>query len=86
LRYPAGKLPTLGRAKSVERWALRHKNADGEPIELRKIAIAQRILDQRTSASQLVEPNKKGVLRKLNTAATTILGKATKDLRVIGMD
>lgn len=86
LRYPAGKLPTLGRAKSVEQWALRHKSADGEPIELRKIAIAQRILDQRTSASQLVEPNKKGVLRKLNTAATTILGKATKDLRVIGMD
>lgn len=80
LRYPEGKLPDTGRAKAVERWALRHKDADGEPIELRKVAIAQRILDQRLTEVQLVRSDKRDVLRMLDVAATETLSKATKDL------
>jgi AAA domain, putative AbiEii toxin, Type IV TA system len=80
LRYPERELRDVGRSKAVKDWAREQLDKNGEPIELSKAAIAQRILDQRFSEKQLVRPEMKDVLRKLDKAVKGILDKPTKDL------
>jgi predicted ATP-dependent endonuclease of OLD family len=80
LKFPEDKLPDRGRAAFVKTWARRHTGKDGDPIELSKVAIAQRVLDQRYKETQLVRTDKREVLRDLDRELTELLGKSTVEL------
>jgi len=80
LRFPEEKLPDKGRAKTVADWAKRRRGRNGEPIELSKVAIAQRVLDQRSSDVEVVRRDKRKVIQDLNRKVGRLLDKPTKDL------
>jgi putative AbiEii toxin of type IV toxin-antitoxin system len=80
LKLPEGALPDSGRAAAVKKWAARRKGRDGEPIELSKVAIAQRVLDLRSEETQLVRTDKREVLRELDREVRERLARSTVDL------
>jgi predicted ATP-dependent endonuclease of OLD family len=85
LKFPHDRLPDVGRAAAVKRWARRHTGRDGKPIEPSKVAIAQRILDQRYAEKQLVRTDKRAALRQLDQMATKVLARSTVELIPAGI-
>jgi predicted ATP-dependent endonuclease of OLD family len=54
LEYPADELPDKGRSKAVKDWCAEQKGHNGKPVEISKVDIAQRVLDQRSSNTKLL--------------------------------
>lgn len=75
--FPAEQLPDKARTKAVADWCKRQRGRNGARVELSKVAVAQRVLDQRTDRPQLVAPRRKKVLRELDAAIETVLSQAT---------
>jgi energy-coupling factor transporter ATP-binding protein EcfA2 len=84
LKFREDALPDSGRAAAVKKWAARRKGRDGEPIELSKVAIAQRVLDLRSEEAQLVRTDKREVLRELDREVRERLARPTVDLVSLG--
>jgi AAA domain, putative AbiEii toxin, Type IV TA system len=54
LEYPASMLPETGRSKAVEDWCAEQTGRNGQPVELSKVDVAQRVLDQREPGVKLL--------------------------------
>lgn len=54
LEYPADQLPDKGRSKAVKDWCAEQTGQDGNPVEVSKVDIAQRVLDQRSPETKLL--------------------------------
>ncbi len=54
LEFPAGRLPVKGRSKFVEDWCAERKGRHGKTVELSKVDVAQRVLDQRGPEMKLL--------------------------------
>jgi predicted ATP-dependent endonuclease of OLD family len=54
LEFPAGLLPGKGRSKTVEEWCEQQIGREQKPVELSKVDVAQRVLDQRGPKTKLL--------------------------------
>lgn len=73
MRFPADTLPDDARSAAVATWAASQQGSDGKPVELSKVDVAQRVLDQRRER-QLVAPRRKQVLVELDQVIMRRLG------------
>ena len=76
MALPADKLPDKGRSSAVAAWCRSKRASDGSPIELSKIDVSQRVLDQRRDR-QLVAPRRKPLLVKLDEEIMSRLNQPT---------
>lgn len=78
VRFPADQLPSKSRSGAVAAWCASQKGTNAKPIELSKIDIAQRVLDQRR-ARHLVAPRRKQVLMGLDKEITAAERRTSGD-------
>jgi predicted ATP-dependent endonuclease of OLD family len=79
LKVPDAEVGANGRANAVKKWA-ETRGVDGKPLKVRKAAVAQRVLDNRTAGAALVSPASRKALRRLHTAILKVLDKPTQKL------
>lgn len=79
LRMSAKQIPDTGRSAAVAKWCARHKPDNGQRIEISKVDVAQRVLDQRNER-QLLAPQRRQMLRELDRQLSTVLNQATQTL------
>lgn len=66
LKVPDAEVGANSRANAVKRWA-ETQLVGGKPVNVRKAAVAQRVLDNRTAGASLVSPEGRKALRTLHT-------------------
>jgi predicted ATP-dependent endonuclease of OLD family len=79
IRIPATAVPEAGRSAAVARWCRRQTRPDGQAVELSKVDVAQRVLDQRLRR-QLLAPQRRILLRQLDEQIRAVLDQATASL------
>jgi hypothetical protein len=78
LKVPDAEVEVNGRSNAVKKWA-ETQLAGGKPAKVRKAAVAQRVLDNRTAES-LVSPAGRKALQALHKAVLKILDTPTQKL------
>lgn len=81
IEYPAESLPEKGRSKAVEDWCSTQVGMDGEPVELSKVDVAQRVLDQRSPGTKLLA--KSSAVKKINENALIVFNGAPERLKLL---
>jgi hypothetical protein len=72
-------VPDIGRSKAVADWCKEQSLVDGRAVELSKVEVAQRILDQR-DGRRLVTPSQRSVLRDVHAGVQGVLAQSTARL------
>jgi hypothetical protein len=54
LEFPAERMPAKGRSTAVEEWCEQQIGRNNKPVELSKVDVAQRVLDQRSPGTKLL--------------------------------
>jgi len=79
-RIKPENIPDVGRSSAVARWCARRKRPDnGRPVQVSKVDIAQRVLDQRVDRN-LLAPSRRQLLRSLDSDIRSVLDRATQTL------
>jgi predicted ATP-dependent endonuclease of OLD family len=79
ISFPSDELPEKGRSKTVEDWCLQQTGRNGKPIELSKVDVAQRVLDQRSSGAKILA--KKAAVKKINENVLAVFEGAPERLK-----
>jgi hypothetical protein len=79
LEYPPSLLPEKGRSKAVEQWCEEQTGRDGRPVELSKVDVAQRVLDQRAPGVKLLA--KAPTMKKAHENVIAVLEGAKDRIR-----
>ena len=79
LEYPANLLPSKGRSKAVEEWCKQQIGRNEKPVELSKVDVAQRILDQRSPQTKLLA--KASTAKKLDESINAVFNGAQERMR-----
>jgi hypothetical protein len=79
LRISEAEIPATGRSNAVRTWAT-GQLVGGKPVKVRKAAVAQRVLDNRTSEASLVSPAGRKALQALHRTVLKILDTPTQKL------
>lgn len=81
IEFPADELPDKGRSKLVEEWCAQRTGRDGKPVELSKVDVAQRVLDQRSSGAKLLA--RASTVRKAHENILAVLEGAAERMKRI---
>ncbi|HEX5761548.1 MAG TPA: AAA family ATPase [Solirubrobacterales bacterium] len=79
LEYPAEELPEKGRSKAVKDWCAQQQDRNGNPVELSKVDVAQRVLDLRGPDTKLLA--KPAVARKINENVLAVFEGAPERMK-----
>jgi ABC-type cobalamin/Fe3+-siderophores transport system ATPase subunit len=79
LTIPEAEIGANGRSTAVKNWAETHL-VGGKLVNVRKAAVAQRVLDNRTEGTSLVSPTRRKTLQALHRAVLKILETPTQKL------
>jgi hypothetical protein len=72
LEFPASELPETGRSRAIKDWCAERTGRGGRQIELSKVDIAQKVLDQRSSDQGLMAANQKQLLLELHESIRSV--------------
>jgi AAA domain, putative AbiEii toxin, Type IV TA system len=78
VQISAGDVPTSSRARALDALMKGKRDADGKTVDLRRLDVAQRLLDMRPSS--LVAPRRKAALIRLDQELESIFARATHRL------
>jgi putative AbiEii toxin of type IV toxin-antitoxin system len=79
IEYPADELPEKGRSKAVDDWCAQKTGRDGKPVELSKVDVAQRVLDQRSPEAKLLA--KASTVKKINENVLAVFEGAPERMK-----